>query len=164
VPPELWSDVLEDLTGVRFYSGAVDLLATDRTGLRTLAGGGDGRAGSEPAQTPTATMSLAWERTAEAAALYAVEHPIRPPAARALFTVVDPDEAPVGRALDDPEMRAQAAFLHRRLFGTEVPEDGLEVRETLALWDKARLVERTPARAWAAVLTALLRDPELVFY
>lgn len=82
VPPEMWSDVLFDLTGFRFTTGGADLLTTDLTGLRTLAGGGDGRAGASPATSPTATMSLAWERTAEAAALYAVDHPIAPSAAR----------------------------------------------------------------------------------
>ncbi len=43
-------------------------------------------------------------------------------------------------------------------------KDGLEVRETLRLWDGAFAVEKTAARAWAAVLTALLRDPEMAFY
>lgn len=164
VPPEMWSDVLWDLTGFRFTSGGVDLLATDFTGLRTLAGGGDGRAGADPATTPTATMALVWERTAEAAALYAVDNPVDPPDKRALFTEVAPDETPSGPAVDDAAMRAQAAFLHHRLFGTKVATDGLEVRETLLLWDGAYAVEKSPERAWAAVLTALLRDPEMAFY
>jgi len=164
VPPEMWSDVLQDLTGFRFTSGGVDLLATDFTGLRTLAGGGDGRAGADPAKTPTATMALVWERTAEAAALYAVENAPRPPDKHALFTEVAPDETPDGPAVDDPAMRAQAAFLHHRLFGTKVALDGLEVRETLRLWDGAFAVEQSAGRAWAAVLTALLRDPEMAFY
>lgn len=164
VPPEMWSDVVEDITGFRFISLGVDMLETDVTGLRTLAGGGDGRAGAAPATRPTATMSLVWERTAEAGALYAVEHPFRPPDRRALFPTIEPDYLPFGAAADDPEMQAQAAFFHRRLFGTSVAPDGLEVRETLALWDRVVAVERDPARAWAAVLTALLRDPEMVFY
>lgn len=164
VPPEMWSDVLFDLTGFRFTTGGAELLTTDLTGLRTLAGGGDGRAGASPATSPTATMSLAWERTAEAAALYAVDHPIAPPDARALFVAVDPDAEPDDLAVDDADMRAEAVHLHRRLFGTVVVPDGLEVRETLHLWDRAFAVEGDARRAWAAVLSALLRDPEMVFY
>lgn len=164
VPPEMWSDVLFDLTGYRFESQGVDMLVTDLTGLRTLAGGGDGRAGADPARRPTATMSLVWERTAEAAALFAVTSPAQAPDRRTLFPALAPGTSPAGPAGDDPAMRAQAAYLHHRLFGGEVALDGLEVRETLALWDTAFAVEKDPARAWAAVLTALLRDPEMVFY
>ncbi len=164
VPPEMWSDVLFDLTGYRMMARGVDMLATDLTGLRTLAGGGDGRAGAAPAQRPTATMSLVWERTAEAAALYAVDHVLGAPERKALFDVVDVARAPAGSALDDAEMRQQAASLHHRLFGTTVSDDGLEVTETLRLWDAAHGIERSPKRAWAAVLTALLRDPEMAFY
>lgn len=167
VPPEMWSDVLFDLTGFRFTTGGADLLTTDLTGLRTLAGGGDGRAGSSVATAPTATMSLAWERTAEAAALYAVDHPNAAPDARALFTAVDVDAEPAGDsglAVDDDDMRAEAVALHRRLFGTVVTPAGPEVRETLHLWDRAFAIEGDARRAWAAVLTALLRDPDMVFY
>ena len=164
VPPEMWSDVLFDLTGYRMSAQGVDMLATDLTGLRTLAGGGDGRAGAAPAQRPTATMSLVWERTAEAAALYAVDHVLGAPERQVLFDAVDVAYAPAGSAVDDADMRAQAASLHYRLFGTTVADDSLEVTETLRLWDAVHGIEKSPKRAWAAVLTALLRDPEMAFY
>jgi len=163
VTPEQWADMLADWTGYRLEAGGADLLATDLTGLRTLAGGGDGRSGAEPATLPTATMSLVWERTAEAAARHAVDAPIAPPDARALFTV-DLAAEPAGDvAFDDPAFRAQVVALHRRLFGTRVAADGLEVRATLALWDRLAAIDG-PADAWAGVLTALLRDPSLVLY
>jgi hypothetical protein len=109
-------------------------------------------------------MSLVWERTAEAAALNAVARPFQPPDRRALFPSVEPDYAPPGAAFDDPAMRAEAVFLHHRFFGSEVALDGLEVEETLLLWDRVMAIERDPARAWAAVLMALMRDPEMAFY
>ncbi|MFO0748512.1 MAG: hypothetical protein U1F43_23030 [Myxococcota bacterium] len=162
VTPDQWGDMLDAWTGFRLSAQGADLLATDLTGLRTLAGGGDGRAGAQPATLPTATMSLSWERTAEAAASYAVDHPFRPPDARALFEV-DLGHEPDGPAFDDPAMRAQVVSLHRRLFGTKVADDGLEVRAALELWDAADRIDG-PAGAWKAVLTALFRDPSLVLY
>jgi len=163
VTPEQWGDVLEAWTGFRFVSGGADVLATDLTGLRTLAGGGDGRAGSEPASLPTATMSLVWERTAEAAAAFAVAEPIAPPDTRALFEL-DPAAEPDGAsAFDDPAFRAQVAALHRRFFGTKVADDGLEVRATLALWDRLYMIDGAEG-AWVGVLSALLRDPSLTLY
>jgi len=163
IPPEVWADTLEDLTGFRLTADGADLLATDRTGVRVLAGGGDGRAGADPAALPTATMSLVWERTAEAAALYAVDHGPTPPDARALF-IIPTDRPPLGAPASDPAMQAQAAHLHRRLFGRHVAADSLEVEATLALWETLFAIEGDARRAWAGVLTALLRDPEMVFY
>jgi hypothetical protein len=165
VTPEQWGDVLQDLTGYRLQEGGVDLLTTDLSGLRTLAGGGDGRAGAEPASLATTTMVLTWRRTAEAAARYAVQEPVRPPAAAALFTVsLDaPPTPPAAKAVEDPAMRAQVATLFLRIFGTRVADDGLEVRATLALWDQLARIDG-PREAWAGVLTALLRDPSLTLY
>ncbi|MCC6623616.1 MAG: DUF1592 domain-containing protein [Deltaproteobacteria bacterium] len=163
VTPEQWADVLAAWTGYRMEVGGADLLATDLTGLRTLAGGGDGRSGSEPAALPTATMSLVWERTAEAAARFAVSSPAAPPEARALFELAVAAAPDGDAAFDDPAFRAQAAALHRRLFGTRVAADGPEVRATLALWDRLNQIDG-PEDAWAGVLTALFRDPSLALY
>ena len=162
VTPDQWGDMLEAWTGYRMTVGGADMLATDLTGLRTLAGGGDGRAGAEPATLPTTTMALVWERTAEAAASYAVEHPFVAPDERTLFAL-DLDAAPAGPAFDDAAMRAQVVALHRRLFGTTVADDALEVKASLALWDRLATIDG-PRGAWRGLLTALLRDPSLVLY
>lgn len=164
VTPQQWGDMLEDWTGFRFKAGGVDVLATDQTGLLTLAGGSDGRAGAEPAEAPTATMALVWRRTANAAAAWAVAHPAAPSLAEALFTEVDPAAEPATEAaFDDAAMRAQVVALHRRFFGAAVRGDGLEVQETLALWDKVHRIDGAQA-AWAVVLETLFRDPSLVLY
>lgn len=156
VPPEMWSDVLFDLTGYRATRGGRDLFATDATGLRSLAGGGDGRSGSAPATTPTATMSLAWERSAEAAASYAVQNP------GPLFTELDPTVVP--ESSSDPRVLAQIAQLHRRLFGTEPAVDSLEIQESRKLWERLFAIEGQPEAAWTGLLSALLRDPTMVTY
>jgi hypothetical protein len=156
VPPEMWSDVLFDLTGYRMSRNDRDVFATDATGLRSLAGGGDGRSGSAPASTPTATMALAWERSAEAAADYAVRHPA------ALFVELDPSVVP--DAALEGQLLAQIARLHRRLFGTRPAPDSLEIQESRKLWDRLFAIEGRPGRAWVGLLTALLRDPTMVTY
>jgi hypothetical protein len=165
VSPDVWSDVLFDLTGYRFTVSEVDVFATDRTGLKTLAGGADGRAGSEPSTTPTVTMTLSWERSAEAAASFAAHSAPGSPG-RALFAEVAPDHVPTGRPHDDPAMRRQVAHLHARLFGSQLDATAslAQIDEPLTLWERAHQIERDPRRAWAAVLTALLRDPSMVIY
>lgn len=156
VPPEMWSDVLFDLTGYRATRGGRDVFSTDTTGLRSLAGGGDGRGGSAPASSPTATMALSWEKTAEAAAHHAVANPA------SLFTELDPSVVP--DAALEGRFLAQVAHLHRRLFGTRPALDSLEIQESRKLWDRLLAIEGRPERAWAGLLTALLRDPTLVTY
>ena len=165
VSPDVWSDVLFDLTGYRFTVSDVDVFATDGTGLKTLAGGADGRAGSEPSTTPTVTMTLSWERSAEAAASFA-SRAAAGSTGHALFAEVTPDYVPSGRPHDDPAMRRQVAFLHARLFGTRLDATAAlaEIDEPLTLWERAHQIERDPRRAWAAVLTAFLRDPSMVIY
>lgn len=158
LPPEVWAQAVEDLTGFRLREGGADLLATDRTGLRTLAGGGDGRAGSAPATAPTATMALVWQRVAEAAAAYAVAHWD----GGDLFER-DPSQPAVGDPGADPALQAQAIALHQRLFGHTVAPDSLEVSATLGLWADLAAMDG-PAAAWAGVLSALLRDPDLLVY
>jgi hypothetical protein len=154
--PDQWSEVLFDLTGWRSEVVGRDLFATDAGGLRTLAGGSDGRTGSPAPARATVPMLLAWERSAEAAALQAVarEEP-------ALFGSADLDHDPAGAASGDPVLREAVESLQRRLHGEARAEatDAL-----LGLWDDARTIERAPRRAWAVVLTAALLDPLILTY
>jgi hypothetical protein len=153
--PDLLADAVEDLTGFRWTYGGADLLATDAVGFRTLAGGADGYAVTAVADTPNATIALVQARLAEAAAAYAVDtEPTR---------LLGVDFAAAGTE-DRAEMAAQVQALHLRLFGRRVAADGEEVIAALALWDEIDAIEHDPRRAWAAVLTALLRDPDFVLY
>ncbi|MBT9558517.1 MAG: DUF1549 domain-containing protein [Myxococcales bacterium] len=157
VPPEVWANILQEWTGFRLTAGGADLLATDRTGFRTLAGGGDGRSGSEPATLPTTTMAIVWQRSAEAAAAYAVQNWEGSP----LFEF-DP-ATPFPEDAEDGLWRDQIGRWHERLFGTDVAPLSLEVDASLQLWRQLDAMDG-PAAAWAGLLTALLRDPELVVY
>lgn len=153
---------VEDLTGFRWTYAGYDMLNTDTYGLRTLAGGADGYTVTKTAISPTATLVMVQEALAEAASWYAVEQEqLQDAGARRLFTEIDFTETPEqGRAA----MVAQIVRLHRVIFGTKVAEDGEEVAANLELWEALYATEGTPARAWAGVLSVLLRDPDLVIY
>lgn len=156
--PRTLQSVMEDLTGFRWTSGGVDLLDDDRLGVRTLAGGADGREITHEARSPTATTALVVERVAEAAATRAVSNiAVRD----GLFGRLDGRWRP---DTDHAEMAGAVQHLFRRVLGRTVAADGDEVRVTLALWDEALLSEGESWRAWAVVLAYLLRDPEFLTY
>jgi hypothetical protein len=155
VTADLLAAEIEDLTGFRWTYTGQDMLGTDTVGVRTLAGGADGYNTTATATTPNATLVLVQERLAEAAAAWVVANePDR------LFTV-DFTETP---ETDRDAMIAQIQSLHLRLFGHRVSADGDEVAAGLELWQSIYAVERDPEGAWIGVLSALLRDPDLLLY
>ncbi len=153
--PDLLASQVEDLTGYRWTYAGYDMLQSDTVGVRTLAGGADGYDVTSTATSPNATLVLVQERLAEAAAAYAVHE-----APERLFTV-DFTETP---DTDRAALVAQVQSLHLRFFGNRVAADGPEVEAALALWVDVYAIERDPAAAWVAVVSALLRDPDLLFY
>ena len=155
VTADLLASQVEDLTGFRWTYGSYDMLGTDAVGVRTLAGGADGYNVTSTATTTNATLVLVQERLAEAASSYVVANePDR------LFTVDFSETPDTNRAA----MAAQVQALHLRLFGKRVAADGDEVDAALTLWSSLYAVERDGTMAWAGVLSALLRDPDLLFY
>ena len=159
--PDLLASQIEDLTGFRFSYIDYDMLTTDTYGLRTLAGGIDGGYVTAPAPEVNATMSLVYERLAQASAFYVVKADKAEPQTARLFTEIGFTETPQ----TNPEaMTAQIQLLHFRLFGTRVEADGPEVMANLELWDDVFSAEGDPAAAWAGLLSVLLRDPDFLFY
>ncbi len=155
------STVIEDLTGYRFTYGGYDMLATDEYGLRTLAGGVDGVYSTRRAATATATMALVLERVSQAAASHVVEADQANPSAPRLFTEVALTATPQS----DPEGFArQVQALHLRIYGKRVAADGAEVAANAALWTDLYTLEGSGPRAWAGLLSVLLRDPDFLFY
>lgn len=158
---DLLASQIADLTGFRWTYEGYGMLSTDNPGLRTLAGGIDGYGGSASATSPNATILLVQERLAEAAAAYVAAEDAADPAGARLFTTIDFTETPDAGG---DVMAAQLVDLHERLFGTRVAADGEEVTANLDLWAQLHEVERDPQAAWAGVLSALLRDPDLLLY
>ena len=83
------------------------------------------------------------------------------PSQARLFTEIDFTEVPeTGR----DAMAAQLVKLHLRLFADPIALDGQEVEANLRLWSDLYAVNSDPLRSWAGVLSALLRDPDFLFY
>jgi hypothetical protein len=164
VTPDLLESQIEDLTGFRWTYYDYDMLKSDVAGFRTLAGGVDGYTVTRSATAPNATIVLVQERLAEAASDWCVTKDTDAIAVGAephLFDVVDFSETP---DTDRDAMIAQIQSLHRRIFGTTVAADGPEVEANLALWADLYAIDHSPVNAWKGVLTALLRDPDLLLY
>lgn len=153
--PDLLASQVEDLTGYRWTYAGYDMMRSDAVGVRTLAGGADGYDVTAAATSPNATLVLVQERLAEAAAAYVVhEEPSR------LFTLDFTETV----ESDREAVVAQIQHLHLRFFGNRVAADGPEVEAALALWSDVYAIERDPSAAWVGVVSALLRDPDLLFY
>ena len=155
VTPDLLATEIEGLTGYHYTYSGYDLMRNDTYGFRTLAGGADGYNVTATARSANATMVLVQERLAEAAAWYVVKNdPAR------LFSV-DFTETP---DTDRDRMVAQVQALHLALFGKTVAADSDEVTAGLELWADLYAAQRDIPAAWAGLLSALLRDPEMLYY
>ena len=166
VRPEQYASQVEALTGYRMTAHDYDLLQTDLFGIRTLAGGVDGLSVTKPAEAPTPTSVLAQERIAEAAS----------------WTVVGDDAAAVDagetprlfgqvdftETLDsDPEViRSQLETLHRQVLSHDPSNDAdtEALEDSMILWSAIYDLTGDAQAAWAGVLSALLRDPDFLFY
>ena len=162
VTPRLLASQVEGLTGYRWTREGFDLLASDSRGYLTLAGGADGYYVTEPTRFPNATLLLVQERLAESAAHHAVAHDREHPEDARLFDRIDWTETP---QTDREAMVEQIQALHLALFGAAVAPDGPEVGANLELWSALYDVQyETPHLAWEGLLSALLRDPDMLFY
>jgi hypothetical protein len=148
--PDLLASQVEALTGYRWTYLGADMLGTDTSGVRTLAGGADGTTVTRVSDLPNATSILVQQRLAEGA----VAHLFATDPSR-LLGEADLDQAPLPEDL---------ARLYLAVLGQEVAADSEPVAALLTLWDELLTVDSEPRTAWAGVVYALLRDPELLTY
>lgn len=158
--PGLLASQIEDLTGFVWETfGEADLMLTDNQGFLTLAGGADGFYSVKNSTSPNTTLLLVQERIAEAAADFAVQEA---QAGRGdLLTGVSFDATPES---DRDSIVSTIQHLHLRIFGNRVEADGPEVIANLELWSELYALEGETDRAWSGLVSALLRDPDLLFY
>lgn len=159
--PDLLASQVQGLTGFRWTYEGFDLMTTDRYGFRNLAGGADGVNVVRSATSPNTTTVLVQERLAEAAAWHAAELAAAGEATTPLFDALDWTETP---ETDEDAMVAQIQHLHWAIFGQRVTGDGPQVQANLELWQAIYDIEGNTVDAWAGVLAALLRDPDLLLY
>ena len=158
--PGLLASQIEDLTGFEWETaGGADLLLTDNQGFLTLAGGADGYYSVKNSTTPNTTLLLVQERLAEAAADFAVKESME--GRGDLLTGIDFDATPDS---DRSAMVQVVQRLHLRIFGDRVAADSAQVQANLELWTDLYALDGRTDRAWAGLVSALLRDPDLLFY
>ena len=151
---------MEDLTGFRWTYGDFDMFGNDIVGLRSLAGGVDGRSAGKEATVPNATILLVQNLLAEQAASYRIQLELAQDASdRKMFTIadlmldIDADSDSLFSAAE------QVQRLYRIILTREVTLEGPEVASILNLWREVYLLTTDPIESWTVVLTALLRDP-----
>ncbi|MCB9764987.1 MAG: hypothetical protein H6739_34760 [Alphaproteobacteria bacterium] len=148
VTPRLLASQVEALTGYRLTLEGVDAMMSDRSGVRTLAGGLDGFEGTLRTRSPNPTLVLVQQRLAEAAAAHAVAQ--------------DPMGLLRGVDLDSPPEADDLEALHIAVL-SQTPTEA-ELDALADLWDALYGLDDDPRAAWAGVLTALMRDPAFLLY
>lgn len=161
--PEQLSSTIREITGYTWFFNGRDGLRNHSMGLPVLAGGIDSRFVTTRAFSPTVGLVYIQERLAQAAAWYVAEHDLNPERtdeAKLLkyVTILDtPESAP--DAFDQ-----QIRELYRAVTGVPLAADAVEPQLLMDTWKYLYSVEASPTAAWAGVLSAVLRDPRVIFY
>lgn len=156
---------VEALTGYRWTYGEYDMFGNDIVGLRSLAGGIDGRSAGQEARVPNATMILVQGLLAEQAAAYRVQQELeQEQSERAFFSYVDLSQNIDVDDVSVVEAREQLQHLYRVILTQDVETDGNEVESLLNLWRDIYRLTQDSVEAWTVVTAAFLRDPNYLLY
>ncbi|MFZ5481780.1 MAG: hypothetical protein ACOZNI_33775 [Myxococcota bacterium] len=161
VSPAQLADVVEGVTGYRWTFGGRDGLTTHDLGLPVLAGGVDAAYVTTPAYTPSLGLVYVQERLAQAAARHVAEHDLAEGRTddAILLKYVTSASTP-----DDATFEPQVRHLYLAITGYPLADDAEEPALLATLWREVWSVEASPTAAWAAVVTAVLRDPRVILY
>jgi hypothetical protein len=161
--PEQFASIVEDVTGYRWVFDGRDGLTTGDIGLPVLMGGIDSAFVTVPSYTPSVGSAFAIERLAQSAAWYVADHDLNPERegdARLLVFVTIDDNPQINAAEFDTQIR----HLYVAITGTPLADDATEPDELIALWNYLYSVEASAPQAWAGIISAVLRDPRVIFY
>jgi hypothetical protein len=159
-----WSTDVDDLAkgcaaGTNTCWGTTDLMTTDRYGYRAMFGGTDGLQVLNPIYGATPTKMMVMDAFGTAAAAFVVDHDFAlDRSARTLLDQIDEG------VTDEAAVRGQLAALHLRILGQFVLGDSPEVDRSYQLFTDALALDGTPDAAWKLVISALLQDPQMLFY
>lgn len=163
VSPAQLADIIEDFTGYRWSFSGRDGLTTQDLGLPVLMGGVDGAFVSKASYDPSVGVVFVQARLAQAAA-YAVADadldPNRTGDAKLLAYVTATDTPETAPDAFDAQIRA----LYLRITGRALADDATEPAALIAVWKQIYSVEGSTTKAWAGVVSAVLRDPAVLFY
>ena len=154
LPPDVLASALEEATGFRWTFGGWDQLANDQAGYRVMAGGVDGQSVLQPQGEPGLTWTLVTARLAELAAGTVVDAHFDDGEPDTLLAGVSEELSP-----DDPDFERTLDRLCWALLAE--PHDAERNAALAGIWQAVVDTEDAPT-AWAAVLTALFRDPSFL--
>jgi hypothetical protein len=161
--PAQLEGIIAEKTGYIWTFGGRRGLTTNDRGLNVLMGGIDSRFVTTPSFIPSVGGVFVQERLAMAAGHHvaiADLDPERTAPARLLkfVTIQDTPEA------NPDAFEAQIRELYLQLTGLPLAVDATEPAALTELWKYQYSIEADPTRAWASVVTAVLRDPTVTFY
>lgn len=163
ITPELMSSVVTDLTGYAWLEEGRDLVASSE-GFAVLAGVADGELAPVAPTTSNISSLLVHERLAENAARAVTQADMAAePSARRLFMPELTFEETVGGDGED-RIVTQLELLARRMHARTLEDGDPQLESLLRLWADAYAMDPDPSNAWSTVVTAMLRDPNMVLY
>lgn len=161
--PGQLASIIQDKTGYVWSVRGRELLTTNDRGLPVLMGGIDSRFVVEPNFVPTVGSAFAVERLAQAAGYHVAQRDLNPErtAPARLLRFVTVKDTPDNNA-DAFEVQIRSLYLD--ITGIPLHPEAQEPAELVKVWKYLYSVESDPARAWGAVVSAVLRDPRVLFY
>jgi Protein of unknown function (DUF1585) len=163
VSPEQLSKFLFDVTGYTWLFDGRNGLTNQSLGLPVLMGGIDSRNVTERSYVPSVGAAFIQERVAQAAAYYVAEHdldPARTDEAKLLAYVTVNDTPTTNPDAFDQQIR----YLYLIVTGVPLAVEATEPAELTEMWKYLYSVEASSTTAWAGVVSAVLRDPRVLFY
>lgn len=172
VTPAQLEGIIRAKTGYRWTMRGRPALAKNVNGLAVLSGGTDGLYVNTPNSDPSVGLVFVQERLAQAAGWHVATHDLdteREGEAILLKYVTREDSPETNREA----FQIQIEQLYADVLGVPLdrPEtaDGEEgeppeVAELIRLWKQLYSVDANPDKAWAGVVSVVLRDPMLIFY
>jgi hypothetical protein len=163
VSPGQLASVIEGLTGYRWAFDGRDGLTTNDLGLPVLAGGIDSEFVVTRNFEPSVGVAFIQERLAWGAAWHVASHDLdRDRTDKAIlldFVTIDdtPDSNP--DAFD-----TQIRHLFLTITGEALSDNATEPADLILVWKQVHSVEASTTTAWAAVTSAVLRDPRILFF
>ncbi|MCB9684594.1 MAG: DUF1549 domain-containing protein [Alphaproteobacteria bacterium] len=153
--PQVFASMVEDLTGYHWSTGGVDQL-TSFPGYGVMVGSSDG---AEPGITSASVSTvLVQKRFAEAAAAHVVQQESASADRRLFSAGFDPSD------IDDVRVRTELRHLYLRMLGRELDDDDPEITALFELYDASLDATGDVTEAWIAVVTGLLRHPDMENY
>jgi hypothetical protein len=161
--PAQLESIVEGITGFTWTFRGRRGLSTNDRGIPVLLGGIDSQFITERTYVPSVGGVFTQERLAQAAGYHVAQNDLSPgrEGEARLLKFVTAEDTPES---NPDAFRGQIHQLYLEITGVPLPADAVEPDQLIALWKYQHSVEADPIRAWGSVVSAVLRDPLVLFY